>query len=89
MAGKPLRLRTSSFYLTGLPGKGETARDGNTFRRLRARERSGERIERILAGRGDPEEIESKVRGLVALTRPTAEKKDGILRLRMGASSIG
>jgi len=34
---------------------------------------------------GDPDEIESKVRGLVALTRPTSEKKDGVVRLRMGA----
>ena len=54
LAGKPFRLRTSSFHLTGLPGKGETARNGNTFRRSGARERSGETIERILAGRGDP-----------------------------------
>lgn len=34
---------------------------------------------------GDPDELESRVRGLVALTRPTSEKKDGVLRLRMGA----
>lgn len=34
---------------------------------------------------GDPDELESKVRGLVALTRPTAERKDGVVRLRMGA----
>jgi hypothetical protein len=34
---------------------------------------------------GDPDEIEGKVRGLVALTRPTSEKKDGVVRLRMGA----
>jgi len=34
---------------------------------------------------GDPDEIEGKVRGLVALTRPTTEKKDGVVRLRMGA----
>lgn len=61
LAGKPFRLQTLSFHLTGLPGKGETARDGNTFRRLRARERSGERI---LAGRGDPEEIEGGGDGL-------------------------
>jgi len=34
---------------------------------------------------GDPDEIESKVRGLVALSRPTSEKKDGVVRLRMSA----
>ena len=34
---------------------------------------------------GDPDEIESKVRGIVAMTRPTAEKKDGVVRLKMGA----
>jgi hypothetical protein len=34
---------------------------------------------------GDPDEIESKVRGLAALMRPTAEKKDGVVRLRMAA----
>jgi len=39
--------------------------------------------EELLAG--DPDEIESKVRGLVALTRPTAERKEGVVRLRMGA----
>ena len=34
---------------------------------------------------GDPDEIESKVRGLAAMTRPTVEKQEGIVRLRMGA----
>jgi len=39
--------------------------------------------EELLAG--DPDEIASKVRGLVALTRPTAERKEGVVQLRMGA----
>ena len=34
---------------------------------------------------GDPDELESKLRGLAALTRPTSEKKDGVVRLRMDA----
>lgn len=34
---------------------------------------------------GDPDEIQDKVRGLVALTKPTAEEKDGVVRLRMAA----
>lgn len=34
---------------------------------------------------GDPEEIEDKVRGIVALTRPTLEEKDGVTHLRMTA----
>jgi hypothetical protein len=34
---------------------------------------------------GDPDEMESKVRGIVAMTRPTVERKDGVVRLRMGA----
>ena len=33
----------------------------------------------------DPDELQEKVRGLVALTRPTAEQKDGTVRLRMTA----
>ncbi len=32
---------------------------------------------------GDPDEIQDKVRGLVALTRPTVEEKDGAVRIRM------
>lgn len=34
---------------------------------------------------GDPEEIESKVRGLVALGRPTSTEKDGVVHLTMTA----
>jgi hypothetical protein len=34
---------------------------------------------------GDPDEIESKVRGIAAMTRPTAERKDGVVRLKMVA----
>ena len=49
LAAKPFRLRTSSFHLTGLPGKGETARNGDTFRRSGARAGSDERIEGIVA----------------------------------------
>ena len=33
----------------------------------------------------DPDEIQDKVRGLVALTRPTIEEKDGAVRIRMTA----
>lgn len=32
---------------------------------------------------GDPDEIQDKIRGLVALTRPTLEEKDGTVRIRM------
>src|SRR5689334_16453010 len=32
---------------------------------------------------GDPDEIESKVRGLVAMARPMAERKAGVVVLRM------
>jgi hypothetical protein len=34
---------------------------------------------------GDPDEFQEKVRGLVALTRPRSEKKDGAVRLLMTA----
>ncbi|HUR38797.1 MAG TPA: hypothetical protein VM222_04865 [Planctomycetota bacterium] len=34
---------------------------------------------------GDPDEITDKVRGLAALTRPTLEEKDGVVRIRMTA----
>ena len=34
---------------------------------------------------GDPDEITDKVRGLAALTRPTMEEKDGVVRIRMTA----
>lgn len=34
---------------------------------------------------GDPDEITDKVRGLVALARPTLENKDGVVRIRMTA----
>jgi hypothetical protein len=34
---------------------------------------------------GDPDEITDKVRGLVAMTRPTMEEKDGVVRIRMTA----
>ena len=34
---------------------------------------------------GDPDEIESKVRGIVAMTRPAVERKEGVVVLRMGA----
>jgi hypothetical protein len=34
---------------------------------------------------GDPDELQAKVRGLVALTRPTLEEKDGVVRIRMTA----
>jgi len=32
---------------------------------------------------GDPDEIQDKIRGLVAMTRPTMEEKDGAVRIRM------
>jgi hypothetical protein len=31
----------------------------------------------------DPDELQDKIRGLVALTRPTAERQEGVVRLRM------
>jgi hypothetical protein len=34
---------------------------------------------------GDPDELQDKVRGLVALAKPTAEEKDGVVKLRMAA----
>jgi len=34
---------------------------------------------------GDPDEITDKVRGLAALTRPTMDEKDGVVRIRMTA----
>src|SRR5678815_3867573 len=40
-------------------------------------------VDELMAG--VPDEMESQVRGLVALTGLTAEKKDGVVRLRMGA----
>jgi hypothetical protein len=32
---------------------------------------------------GDPDEIQDKIRGLVAMTRPSLEEKDGAVRIRM------
>lgn len=34
---------------------------------------------------GDPDEVADKVRGLVAMGRPTLEEKDGVIRIRMTA----
>ena len=34
---------------------------------------------------GDPDEIQDKVRGIVAMVRPTVEEKDGVVHLRMAA----
>src|SRR5947208_2227180 len=33
----------------------------------------------------DPDELQDKIRGLVALTRPTMEQKDGMVHLRLTA----